>query len=57
MTIALRPWSPAGTGTTLDGLVSMRERVRARAGHSPGPGGSLQPYSLAKRGKFQLPGS
>ena len=30
-TIALRPWSPSGTGRTLDGPVSMRDRV-------PGPG-------------------
>jgi hypothetical protein len=53
----LRPWPPAGTGTTLDGPVNMRDRVRGRAGHAPGHGCPLQPYSLAERGKFRLAGS
>ena len=53
--IALRPWSPAGTGRILDGPVSMRDESRP-AGHAPGPGCSLQPYSLAERGS-RLPGS
>jgi hypothetical protein len=36
-----------GTGRTLDGPVSMRDRVPGRAGHAP----------PAEPGKFQLPGS
>src|SRR5271166_3716403 len=34
-TIALRMWSPSGTGRTLDGPVSMRDRLPGRAGHAP----------------------
>ena len=36
-TVALRPWSPSGTGRTLDGPVSMRDRVPGRA-RAPGRG-------------------
>jgi hypothetical protein len=35
-TIALRPWSRSGTGRTLDGPVSMRDRVPGQA-RAPGP--------------------
>jgi len=35
----------------------IRVTVPGRAGHAPRPGCSLQPPSLAERGKLQLPGS
>ena len=51
-TIALRPWSPSGTGRTLDGPVSMRDRVPG-PGRARGPGRVFTPAVLAGRaGKF-----
>jgi len=47
-TIALRMWSPSGTGRTLDGPVSMRDRLPGRAGHAP-PARVLAPAALAGR--------
>ena len=56
MTVALRPWSPPGTGRN-PGPPGQRGWPGPRAG--PGtrrrPGCSLQPRSLAGRGKFQPP--
>ena len=56
MTVALRLCSLPGTGRTPDGPVSEYGRVPG-PGTRRRPGCSLQPRSLAERGKFQPPGS
>ncbi len=55
MTVALRLWSRPGTGRTPDGPVSEYGRVPG-PGTRRRPGCSLQPRSLAERGKVPAAG-